>query len=289
MLCISAQEFLLWEKAQLDKGGDRSSLNLLLESIAGASRDQLNSIRINFNKNLVLNKNLDLIESIWDDHLINSVPIQYLCGLTFWRDLKLKVSEKVLIPRPETELIVDIVINLLQQYNRKIIFAELGTGSGAISISLALEKPHWQGFATDIDKDALEIASCNFLNSSNQSNLKFCWGHWWQPLENLKDKFDFAIANPPYIPRDTYEKLPKEVKDFEPKIALLGGDDGLVHIKEIVQNAPLHLKEKGWLIIENHFDQGSKVKKLFLENRFTCVDVLKDLSGIGRFTVGRYK
>ena len=83
--------------------------------------------------------------------------------------------------------------------------------------------------------------------------------------------------------------MPLEVKNFEPKCALLGGEDGLDHIKEIVQKAPSYLKEKGWLLIENHFDQGERVKKLFHKNRFTAVSVLKDFSGIGRFTIGRYK
>ena len=113
--------------------------------------------------------------------------------------------------------------------------------------------------------------------------------NWWKPLVNFKVEIDLAVANPPYIPFETYEELPNEVKKFEPKIALLGGKDGLEHIKEIVNYAPSYLKEKGLLLIENHFDHGDKVKELFLENRFTSVKVLKDLSGIGRFTIGRYK
>ena len=212
-----------------------------------------------------------------------------MCGITFWRDLKIKVSDKVLIPRPETELIVDIVVNIFGKKSHKIIFAELGTGSGAISIALALTYPIWDGIATDIDQDALEMANKNFLNSSNQSNLKFYCGHWWTPLESFQGKLDLVISNPPYIPKDTYEKLPIEVKNFEPKIALLGGEDGLKHIREIIQKAPLFLKEKGWLILENHFDQGEKVKQLLIENRFKSVEIVNDLSGIGRFTIGRYK
>ena len=119
--------------------------------------------------------------------------------------------------------------------------------------------------------------------------MRFYCGNWWDPLNHFKGELDLAIANPPYIPKDVYEKLPIEVKNFEPKIALLGGDDGLEHIKVIIQNAPQYLKEKGWLLIENHFDQGARVKKLFLESGFIDVQVLKDLSGIGRFTIGRYK
>ena len=203
--------------------------------------------------------------------------------------MKLLVSNKVLIPRPETELIVDIVRNLFRKKSEKLFFAELGTGSGAISIALALAYPFSEGVATDIDQDALEIATKNFINSSKQSNLKFYCGNWWSPLESFKGKLDLAISNPPYIPEDTYEKLPKEVKDFEPKVALLGGEDGLKHIREIIQKAPLFLKEKGWLILENHHDQGEKVKQLLIKNKFTSIDIVKDYSGIGRFTIGRYK
>ena len=289
MLCISVEEFLFWKKKQLSKGGDQQSFAVLLDCIGGISTSDLNLISINPEGNLYLKQNLEFLESIWNEHLLKSCPIQYLCGITFWRDLKLKVTNKVLIPRPESELIIDIVFNIFQKKSEKLFFAELGTGSGAISIALALAYPLSNGVATDIDQDALEIATKNFIYSSKQSNLKFYCGNWWSPLENLKGKLDLAISNPPYIPKDTYEKLPKEVKNFEPKIALLGGEDGLKHIREIIQKAPLFLKEKGWIILENHFDQGEKVKKLLIKNKFKSVKIVKDLSGIGRFTIGRYK
>ena len=289
MLSISLEEFLIWKKKQLSKGGDQQSFSVLLDCMGGISNSDLNLLSINYEGNLYLKQNLDFLESVWEDHLFKFHPIQYLCGIAFWRNLKLKVTNKVLIPRPETELIVDIVFKIFGQDSQKLFFAELGTGSGAISIALALAYPLWDGVATDIDQDILEIATENYINSSRQSNLKFYCGHWWTPLESFKGKFDLAIANPPYIPKDTYEKLPKEVKIFEPKIALLGGKDGLKHIREIIQKAPLFLKEKGWLILENHFDQGEKVKKLLLKNKFTSIEIVNDLSGIGRFTIGRYK
>ena len=289
MLCISVKEFLLWKKKQLSKGGDHQSFNVLIDCLGGISTSDLNLFSIDTDRKLFLKKNLDYLESIWEDHLFNFSPIQYLCGITFWRDLKLKVTEKVLIPRPETELIVDIVFKIFRDKSQKIFFAELGTGSGAISIALALECPLWNGIATDIDQDALEIATNNYKNSSKQSNLQFCYGHWWTPFESFKGKLDLAISNPPYIPKDTYEKLPKEVKNFEPKIALLGGEDGLEHIREIIQKAPLFLREKGWLILENHFDQGERVKRLLIKNKFNSVEIVNDLSGVGRFTIGRYK
>ena len=289
MLFIAGKEFLFWKKKQLSKGGDPQSFAFLVDCIGGISKSDLNLLTINPEGKLYFKEDLDYLESIWEDHLLNSTPIQYLCGVTFWRDLKLRVSDKVLIPRPETELVIDIVFRIFGNKPQKLFFAELGTGSGAISIALALEFPMWEGIATDIDQDVLEVAIKNYISSSEKSNLKFCCGHWWNPLESFKGKLDLVISNPPYIPRDTYEKLPKAVKKFEPKIALIGGEDGLEHISEIIQKAPLYLRKKGWLILENHFDQAEKVKKLLIKKKFTAVEIVNDLSGVGRFTIGRYK
>ena len=289
MPSISVNEFLFWKKKQLSKGGDQQTFAVLLDCVGGILTSDQNLLNINPQGKLYLKKNLDFLESLWEEHLFNSHPIQYICGIAFWRNLKLKVTNKVLIPRSESELIVDIVSKIFGKKSQKLFFTELGTGSGAISIALALEYPLWDGIATDIDQDVLEIATENFVNSSKQSNLRFYRGDWLNPLESFRGKFDLAISNPPYIPEDIYEELPKEVKNFEPKIALLGGQDGLKHIREIIQKAPFFLKEKGWLILENHFDQGEKVKELLLKNEFTSIEIVNDLSGIGRFTIGRYK
>ena len=163
MLCISVEEFLFWKKKQLSKGGDQQSFAFLLDYIGGISNSDLNLKILNPKGNLHLQKNLEFLESVWEDHLIRSCPIQYLCGITYWRDLKLKVTNKVLIPRPETELIVDIVFNVFRKKSQKLFFAELGTGSGAISIALALAYPFSEGVATDIDQDALETVSYTHL------------------------------------------------------------------------------------------------------------------------------
>ncbi len=289
MLSISVKEFLIWKKKQLSKGGDNQSFAFLLDCVGGVSNSEQNLLSINFEGNLHLKKNLDFLENIWEKHLQSSTPIQYLCGITFWRNLELKVTDKVLIPRAETEIIIDIVSKIFEKKSNKLLFAELGTGSGAISIALSLEYPLWEGLATDIDQNALEIANKNYINLSKQKNLRFYCGHWWQPLESYKGKLDLAISNPPYIPKNIYEELPKEVRNFEPQIALLGGEDGLEHIREIIQSAPIFLREKGWLILENHFDQGEKVKNLLIKNKFKSVEIVDDFSGIGRFTIGRYK
>ena len=289
MFVISTENFSVWKKKQILKGGDNKSLSLLIDLLGGLSTKELSLLKIKSEKNLRLKLDLDSLEFFWDKHLSTFTPIQYLSGFSYWRDLKLEVSNKVLIPRPETELIIEIVSEIFQNKEEQITYVDLGTGSGAIGIALALSNPRWNGVATDIDKNAIEIASRNFANNSNQSNLKFYCGNWWDPLFNFKGEIDLAIANPPYIPQDTYEGLPIEVKNFEPKNALLGGEEGLDHINEIVKYAHLYLKDNGWLLIENHFDQGDRVKQLFFENRFTSVKVLKDFSGIGRFTIGRYQ
>lgn len=289
MHSIHIEEIILWKKKQLSKGGDKESLDFLLDSVGGLSKKDLNFYRFNSEKKIFIKKNLPHLESLWAYHLKELCPIQYLCGTTFWRDLRLKITDKVLIPRPETELIVDIILKIFGKNSQKLLFAELGTGSGAISISIALAYPLWEGVATDIDQDALDLASKNYNNYCETKNLRFYCGHWWNPLESYKGKLDLVISNPPYIPKSIYEKLPTQVKTHEPKIALFGGEDGLEHIREIIEKAPLFLRRNGWLILENHFDQGDNVKKLLINKRFSSVKTLNDFSGIGRFTMGRYK
>ena len=115
---------------------------------------------------------LESMNTFWDKHIFSSIPIQYLSGISYWRDLKLEVSNKVLIPRPETELIIDVILRRFKNKSEKITFVDLGTGSGAISIALALANPNWDGIATDIDKNAIDIASRNFSNNSNDHNPK---------------------------------------------------------------------------------------------------------------------
>ena len=119
MLSISLKEFLFWKKKQLSKGGDYQSFSFLLDSIGGIKTCDLNLLNISIEDNLYLKENLGYLESIWEDHILNSSPIQYLCGITFWRDLTLKVTDKVLIPRPVTELIVDIVFKIFGKESKK--------------------------------------------------------------------------------------------------------------------------------------------------------------------------
>ena len=164
----------------------------------------------------------------------------------------------------------------------------MGTGSGPIAISLVEENRNWKGLATDIDNNALEIAKKNYKKISIDSDIKFYCGSWWDPLIHHAGKINLAISNPPYIPRNVYERLPSSVINFEPKKALYGGEDGLFHITKIISNAPKFLIKGGWLILENHYDQSKRIKNLLREYGFVSLRTINDAFGIGRFTIGRY-
>ena len=288
MCKVSARELLFWIQKITNRYGDNDSLYLLLDLEGGISKRDLNSIKISPVSNIELKKSLYNLELMWEDHIQNNTPIQYLCQKTYWRDFELEVSKNVLIPRVETEQLIEISLNICPN-KENILFADLGTGSGAIGIALAVKKPSWKGFCTDIDKNAIEIARKNFKRISKNTNLDFYCGNWWEPLLDFAGNIDIAISNPPYIPNDLYENLSLSVKNFEPKISLTGGNDGLIHIRKIIQDAPEFLKKGGWLILENHFDQGHEIKNLFLRNGFGSIKIIKDYFGIGRFTIGRYK
>ena len=285
----STKELLLWIKSIKNNNSDDESLYLFLDLCGGISKADLNLLKLTSKEFLFLNENLNCLKKKWLEYSKNHKPIQYVCNSTYWRNIKLELSNYVLIPRVETEQIVEIATDLIKSNKNNITFAELGTGSGAISISLLLKKNTWKGLATDIDKNTLKVAKRNYKNILNSSNLLFFCGSWWQPLMQYSGMLDLVISNPPYIPTKVYKKLPSSVKDYEPKLALCGGEDGLDHIKEIISGAPKFLKKGGWIILENHFDQSQLIKNLLQKKEFNSVKTINDVFGIGRFTIGRYK
>jgi len=289
MFEVSSEELLLWIHNVNTKDEDRDSLYLLIDLLGGISRSEINSFKIKPQKVINMNVTLGTLSDYWAEFIQNKKPIQYLSNNCYWRDLKLKVNKYVLIPRVETEQITDIALNLISDSTKELLITDLGTGSGAIAISLALKNSLWTVLATDIEQNAINLAGENFKKYSNRNNLKLFCGRWWQPLKKYAGKIDIAISNPPYIPLKVYKNLSISVKNHEPKIALNGGDDGLLHIIEIIKEAPKYLKKDGWLLLENHFDQAQKVRTLMLHYGFESIEIIKDLYGIGRFTIGRYK
>ena len=289
MFEVSSEELVLWIQNIKTEEEDRDSLYLLIDLLCGISRSEINSFKIKPQKKINMKVSLDSLSKNWEEFINNKRPIQYLSSSCYWRDLNLEVNNHVLIPRVETEQITDIALNLISDSTKKLLIADLGTGSGAIAISLALKNSLWIVLATDIEQNAVNLASKNFKKYSNINNLKLFCGTWWQPLNKYVGKIDIAISNPPYIPLKVYKNLSISVKNHEPQIALNGGDDGLFHIREIIKEAPKYLKKDGWLLLENHFDQAQKVKNFMMNYGFESIEIIKDMNGIGRFTIGRYK
>ena len=289
MFEISTKELFLWIKDIKKNKQGIDDFYLLLDLLGGISKSELLLLKINAQEKVNLNIDLFSLKKKWLEYLKLSKPIQYICGSSYWRNFKLELTNDVLIPRVETEQIVEIASNIFDYEDKKIIFADLGTGSGTISISLVVENSNWKGLATDIDINAIQVAQKNHKKICSESNINFYCGNWWEPLKKYSGRINLAISNPPYIPRSVYEKLPSSVKDFEPKIALYGGEDGLYHIQQIISEAPKFLVKGGWLILENHFDQSKKIKNLLRDYGFNSLKTINDTFGIGRFTIGRYK
>ena len=289
MFEISTKELFLWIKDIKKNKQGIDDFYLLLDLLGGISKSELLLLKINAQEKVNLNIDLFSLKKKWLEYIKLSKPIQYISGSSYWRNFKFELTNDVLIPRVETEQIVEIASNIFDYEDKKIIFADLGTGSGTISISLVVENSNWKGLATDIDINAIQVAQKNHKKICSESNINFYCGNWWEPLINYSGRINLAISNPPYIPRSVYEKLPSSVKDFEPKIALYGGEDGLYHIQQIISEAPKFLVKGGWLILENHFDQSKKIKNLLRDYGFNSLKTINDTFGIGRFTIGRYK
>lgn len=221
-------------------------------------------------------------------------PSQYITGTAHFRGLELKVTSAVLIPRPETELIVDEALRVASlpplAGKEKLTALDLCTGSGCIAISMCVEMPSAVVFATDISWDALSIASENAGRLNVEGRIVFMQGSLFRALAGLKLKgaVDIILSNPPYVPEAELFGLEPEVKDHEPRNALSAGPDGLAYIREIISVAHEYLRPGGRLIMEIGWGQDGPVMELFEKNgSYRDVNVIKDLSGIERiFSAG---
>jgi release factor glutamine methyltransferase len=227
------------------------------------------------------------LDRLWQKRISDRIPVQYLTGSVTWRDLELQVTPAVLIPRPETELIIDIVAeNCQAPIYQNGIWVDLGTGSGAIAIALAqhFAATKAQVYAIDYSESALEIAKLNAMNNSQQ--IHFHHGSWFEPLAKLKleNNLTGLVSNPPYIPSIEVLNLQPEVTNHEPHLALDGGNDGLDAIHELVNTAPTYLISGGFWIIEMMAGQAEIVRSLLIENgNYTNIKIHQDYAGIKRF------
>jgi release factor glutamine methyltransferase len=214
--------------------------------------------------------------------------LQYVLGRWGFRQLDLAVDSRVLIPRPETELVAETAIALARASGSPVTVADLGTGSGAIGLALADELPHVSTtvWITDVDPDALDIARANLAGLGRAAvNVRVAHGSWFEALPG-DARFDVIVANPPYI-ADGSSLLDDSVHRWEPHLALFGGFDGLDHIRHLVSGAPTHLVPGGWLVLEIGADQGSAVRALLHTAGYTEVEVRRDLAGHDRIALGR--
>jgi release factor glutamine methyltransferase len=227
------------------------------------------------------------LDRLWQKRISDRIPVQYLTGSVTWRDLELQVTSAVLIPRPETELIIDIVAeNCQAPIYQQGIWVDLGTGSGAIAIGLAQHFAATKSkiLAIDCSRAALEIAKLNALN--NGQKIDFHHGNWFEPLAklNLENKLTGLVSNPPYIPSIEVLNLQQEVTNHEPHLALDGGNDGLDAIHELVNTAPTYLISGGFWIIEMMAGQAEIVRSLLIANgNYTNIRIHQDYAGIERF------
>lgn len=210
-------------------------------------------------------------------------PMAYITGHKEFWSINLIVNEHTLIPRPETECLVERALEKITPA-KKLNIIDLGTGSGAIAIAIARERPDCRLIATDNNAKALAIAAAN-AKTHGLENIIFVKSDWFSVIDN--EHFDFVVSNPPYIRHDD-ENLQQDGIRFEPLQALMAGDDGLQTIRRIIDQAPDYMAEDGWLLLEHGYDQGNAVRNL-LSNCFTGVTTSLDYAGHERVTIARYK
>jgi release factor glutamine methyltransferase len=225
---------------------------------------------------------------------ISGEPLQYILGHQEFWSIDFKVDPRVLIPRPETELLVEQSLSILSEtpFKRPLFVLEIGTGSGAVAISLAKEVRDIFLVATDISREALMLANENAKSSGVLHQIQFVHGNLFDPFRLLRERepFDLILSNPPYITCSEIEGLAREVRDYEPIIALNGGEDGLTFYRNIISQAPFYLKKGGWLLLEVGQAQGEKVSELIKKRGdFLAPQRLQDLSGIERVVKAQRK
>ncbi len=244
---------------------------ILMETACGC--DRLFLIK---NSDLTLSENAsELFHTLLSERLLGK-PIAYITGCKEFMGLDFRVNEDVLIPRPDTEALVEFAIKT----DKKRIL-DIGTGSGAIAVSLAKYIPDSSVFAIDISENALKIAAENA--ASNNVSITFLKTDVLS--EELPSGFDLIVSNPPYIKNSVIPTLADSVKNFEPITALSGGDDGLLFYREITKKAVLSLQSKGILAFEIGYDQASEVSEIMSEH-YEGITVIKDLSGCDRVVWG---
>ncbi|MEA5575167.1 peptide chain release factor N(5)-glutamine methyltransferase [Anabaena sp. UHCC 0451] len=259
----------------------------LLQEIAGLDRLTLRLESFKAWQVLKMQLSLAELDQFWQRRLHEHLPIQYIAGSTPWRKFKLAVSNAVLIPRPETELLIDLAVVAAESGSLQSgHWADLGTGSGAIALGLAEVLTNATIYAVDVSSEALAVAETNAKNLGFGERIQFYQGSWCEPLESWKGQLSGIVSNPPYIPSETVLTLQPEVVKHEPHLALDGGVDGLDCIRHLIEISPAYLRSGGVLLMEMMMGQADVVRELLEKNgNYSHISIHHDLAGIERFAV----
>jgi len=287
---LPASSLLAWRRALLaSTGGTSADLDWLLDLGGGVRWPELQALHLHPERMVRLAQPLARLEELWRRHRRTAEPLQYLVGRCPWRDLELQVGPGVLIPRQETELLVDLALALAPPTPRGagLRWADLGTGSGALAVALARALPAGRGLAVDASDEALTFAALNRAAAGVEERFTLMRSDWWEALKPWWGELELVVANPPYIPSITVEGLEPVVRDHEPRSALDGGSDGLAALRTITAGASQALAPGGVLLLEHHHDQSQSVGLLLELAGLVEVQAHRDLEGVRRFASGR--
>ena len=285
-----ASDLLAWRRGLLaSTGGASADLDWLLDLGGGLRWPELQALHLHPARMVQLTQPLAQLEELWRRHRRTAEPLQYLTGLCPWRDLELRVGPGVLIPRQETELLVDLALALAPPPpgGAGLRWADLGTGSGALAVALARALPAGRGLAVDASDEALTFAALNRAAAGVEERFTLMRSDWWEALKPWWGELELVVANPPYIPSITVEGLEPVVRDHEPRSALDGGSDGLAALRTITAGASQALAPGGVLLLEHHHDQSQSVGLLLELAGLVEVQAHRDLEGVRRFASGR--
>jgi release factor glutamine methyltransferase len=211
-------------------------------------------------------------------------PLAYLLGEREFYGILLRVDKRVLIPRPDTERLVEVALERTRSRSMLGAALDLCTGSGCVAIAFARSRPTWSVAGVDVSPDALAVARDNAHRTGAVRNLRLLEGSLFAPVH--EQRFDLITANPPYIPSAELAQLPLDVRGFEPHLALDGGGDGLDLVREIAARAQRHLTPRGLLAMEIGADQGQSATEILREHGFADVELARDLGGRDRVVSG---
>ena len=285
---ISGRDLYYWyreaKQAAIASNIDPGEVDWLLQTIADLSSLDLRLATFKSLAQIQSQKTLLELDWLWQQRLQERLPVQYLVETVFWRRFQLKVTPAVLIPRPETELIIDLALEHNRIVDSNQHWVDLGTGSGAIALGLADVFPTATVHAVDLSGDALKIARENAADIG-LTNIYFYRGSWWNPLTSFKGKITGMVSNPPYIPAAQIDELQPEIA-HEPRMALDGGDDGLDDIRHLVNSAPQYLVPGGMWLIELAIGQADTVVELLKQQgKYYDMKIFPDLNQIDRFVL----